>query len=36
MNILLADDDLRILGFLKRGLEVESHTVATVTSHRQG
>ncbi|MDH5564160.1 MAG: response regulator [Nitrospirota bacterium] len=36
MNILLFDDDLRILRFLKRGLEAESHTVATATSHSQG
>ncbi len=36
MNILLLDDDLRILRFLKRGLEAESHTVATATSHNQG
>jgi len=36
MNILLLDDDLRILRFLKRGLEADSHTVATATSHSQG
>ena len=36
MNILLVDDDLRILRFLKRGLEAESHTVSTATSHSQG
>ncbi len=36
MNILLLDDDLRILRFLKRGLEAESHTVSTATSHIQG
>jgi len=36
MNILLLDDDLRILRFLQRGLEAESHTVATATSHSQG
>ena len=36
MNILLLDDDLRILRFVKRGLEAESHTVATATSHSQG
>jgi DNA-binding response OmpR family regulator len=36
MNILLLDDDFRILRFLKRGLEAESHTVATATSHNQG
>jgi DNA-binding response OmpR family regulator len=36
MNILLLDDDLRILRFLKRGLEAESHSVSTATSHSQG
>jgi len=36
MKILLLDDDLRILRFLKRGLEAESHTVTTATSHSQG
>ncbi len=36
MNLLLVDDDLRILRFLKRGLEAESHTVSTATSHSQG
>ncbi|MDH5563018.1 MAG: response regulator [Nitrospirota bacterium] len=36
MNILLFDDDLRILRFLKRGLEAESHTVSMATSHSQG
>ena len=36
MNILLLDDDLRILRFLKRGLEAEFHSVATATSHSQG
>lgn len=36
MNILLLEDDLRILRFLKRGLEAESHTVSTATTHSQG
>lgn len=36
MNILILDDDSRILEFLKRGLEAETHTVSTATSPCQG
>lgn len=35
MHILIVEDDERIVGFMKRGLEAESHEVATASGKAQ-